>query len=243
MAEIAFKMSYSRILCWIVFACGISVLSMPAQENATTSPQPSAQAEELRIEGTELPVTYPHGQYTVTLHARGKFVPVLAWKVVGGELPPGLALDETGAFRGAAERSGEFRFTAEVKDGSSPQQVARRDFVVKVIEAITVNWKVPPRVNGNRIDGSIEVTNTTAEDIDLTFDVKAIAQDGRATEIGYQHFALKKGTVGMTLPFGETLPHGAYLVRADVVGEVAQHQAIYREALQSPGMLQIVTTP
>jgi len=81
------------------------------------------------------------------------------------------------------------------------------------------------------------------DDIDLTYDVKAVAENGRATEIGYQHFPLKKGTVGMALPFGETLPHGAYVVYVNVAGEVAMRSAIYREQMRTPNPLQVVVGP
>jgi hypothetical protein len=97
-------------------------------------------------------------------------------------------------------------------------------------------------VTANRIDGSVEISNTTADDIDLTFDVKAVAENGRATEIGYQRFPLKKGTVGMTLPFGETLPHGGYMVYVNVVGEIAKRNAIYKEQMKTP-VLQVVVGP
>jgi len=112
-----------------------------------------------------------------------------------------------------------------------------------VVEGITVAWKDPAHVTGNRIDGSIEVTNSTADDIDLTFDVKAVNENGRATEIGYQHFPLKQGTIGMALPFGETLPHGSYTVYVDVNGEIAKRNAIYKKQMQTPGALQVVVGP
>jgi hypothetical protein len=32
----------------------------------------------------------------------------------------------------------------------------------------------------------------------------------------------------MALPFGETLPHGAYVIYVNVAGEVAKRNAIYR---------------
>ena len=44
------------------------------------------------------------------------------------------------------------------------------------------------RERGPASEGSVEVTNTTVDDMDLTFDVKAVAENGRATEIGYQRF-------------------------------------------------------
>jgi hypothetical protein len=170
-------------------------------------------------------------------------VPVLHWKVQSGTLPPGITLDDNGVLHGEAERAGEFQFVLAVKDGGQPQQAVQRPFTIKVVEAITVAWKTPAHVAGNRIEGSVEVSNATPEDIDLTFDVKAVAENGRATEIGYQHFPLKRGTIGMVLPFGETLPFGAYIVNVNVVGEVAKRNAIYRQQMQTPRPLQVVVGP
>jgi hypothetical protein len=197
----------------------------------------------LVIEPGELPPTYPRGAYQVIFHARGNYVPVLHWSVEKGTLPPGITLDDNGALRGEAQRAGEFQFVVMVKDGGKPQQAVQKGFTIKVVEGITVAWKVPAHVTGNRIDGSVEITNATADDMDLTFDVKAVAEDGRATEIGYQHFPLKKGTIAMALPFGETLPHGGYVIDVNVVGEVAKRNAIYKQQMQTPAPLQVVVGP
>jgi hypothetical protein len=197
----------------------------------------------LVIEPTELPTTYPHGPYQVLFHARGNYVPTLHWSIEKGALPPGITLDENGVLRGEAQRAGEFQFTVAVRDGGKPQQAVQRGYVIKVVEAMTVAWKVPAHVSGSRIEGSVEISNTTVDDLDLTFDVKAVAENGRATEIGYQHFPLHKGTVAMALPFGENLPHGGYVVYVNVVGEVAKRNAIYRERMQTPGALQVVVGP
>ena len=67
----------------------------------------------------------------------------------------------------------------------------------------------------------IAYINTTNDDLDFTFVVLAVADNGRATAIGYQRFPLKKGTVDFEIPFGETLAHGAYVVHVDGVGEIA----------------------
>jgi hypothetical protein len=190
-----------------------------------------------------LPVTYPQAPYVVKLSGRGDYVPTLHWRLESGALPPGITLDESGELRGTTERAGEFQFVVEARDGGKPQQSARRAFVIKVVEAITLVWKVPAHVTGNRIDGSVAVTNTTPDDMDLTFDAKAVAENGRATEIGYQHFLLKRGTVGMALPFGDTLPYGGYVVYVNVVGELAKRNAIYRQGMQTPGALQVVVGP
>jgi hypothetical protein len=186
----------------------------------------------LVIEPTEVPGTYPQGVYQVNFEGRGNYVPVLHWRVESGALPPGITLEDNGVLHGAAERAGEFQFVVSARDGGKPQQAVQKGFTIKVVEAITVAWKVPAHVTANRIDG-----------MDLTFDVKAVAENGRATEIGYQHFPLKKGTIGMALPFGETLPHGAYVVYVNVAGEVAKRKAIYRQRMQTPVALQVVVGP
>ncbi len=197
----------------------------------------------LVIEPEDLPATYPHGVYEVNFHARGNYVPVLHWSVSEGALPPGITLEDGGQLHGEAERAGEFHFVVAVRDGGKPQQAMQRAFTIKVAEAITVNWKVPAHVNVNRIEGSVEVSNTTADDMDLTFDVKAVAEDGRATEIGYQHFPMNKRTLGMALPFGETLPHGNYVVYVNVVGEVANRNVIYKQGLKTASALAVVVGP
>jgi hypothetical protein len=219
----------------LMLGCGTILLAQ--------APPSQDQEEGLVIEPTELPATYPRGSYQVVFRPRGKSVPPLRWKLEKGALPDGIKLEETGMLHGEAERAGEYHFTLSVKDSGNPQQAVQRDFTIKVVEALTVAWKVPAHVTGNRIDGSVEVSNTTADDIDLTFDVKAVNENGRATEIGYQHFPLKKGTTAMLLPFGETLPHGTYMVYVDVNGEIANRNAIYKQQMKTPVALQVVVGP
>lgn len=227
-----------------VLAMGMS-LGAEAQANsaATTDSAAPDGKDGLVIGPAELPGTYPQGPYQVVFYAYGNYVPVLHWRVESGALPPGITLDDNGVLRGAAKRAGEFQFTVSVKDGGQPQQAVQKAFTIKVVDAITVAWKDPAHVTANRIDGSVEVTNTTVDDIDLTFDVKAVAENGRATEIGYQRFPLKKGTVAMILPFGETLPFGGYMVYVNVVGEIAKRNAIYKQEMKTPAALQVVVGP
>jgi hypothetical protein len=205
--------------------------------------QNKSEEDGLVIEPAELAPTYPHGTYQVKFHARGNYVPVLHWKLLSGTLPRGITLEDDGLLHGEAQRAGEFQFVVGVRDGGQPQQAWQKGFTIKVVEAITVAWKVPAHVNANRIEGSVEVSNTTADDMDLTFDVKAVAENGRATEIGYQRFPLKRGTIGMALPFGESLPFGGYVIHVNVVGEVAKRNAIYRQQMQTPAPLQVLVGP
>jgi hypothetical protein len=239
-SRMSLKSRFGRAAFLAALACGLAILlAATAAQNKTSQDADS----ELLIEPTQLPTTYPHGQYQVSFRARGTYVPTLHWKVEKGALPPGIKLEEYGLLHGEAERAGEYQFTVSVRDGSSPQQAVQRDFTITVVEAMTVAWKVPAHVTENRIDGSVQVSNTTPDDIDLTFEAKAVNENGRATEIGYQHFPLKKGTTGMLLPFGETLPHGTYVVYIDVNGEIAKRNAIYKEELKTPAPLQVVVGP
>jgi hypothetical protein len=248
-------MSWNRFLYQIVapvtaLACALGMSGCQLEPvhaaEQQTSDQPATEPQQdnpLFIENdSQLRDTYPGERYDVRLTARGG-VPVLHWRLEKGILPPGMMLEDNGLLHGAAERSGEFQFTVSVKDASAPQQVVQKQFVIRVRSAFTLNWKAPARVNGNRIDGSVEISNTTPDDIDLTFIVLAVAANGRATAIGYQRFSLKKGTLAKELPFGETLPHGGYVVHVDAVGEVPPKNLIYHERLQTPGPLQVLVGP
>ena len=189
-----------------------------------------------------LPDTYPRANYQIHFRARGG-VPALHWRVEKGSLPPGLKLEDDGLLHGQAERAGEFEFTVSVKDGNQPPQAVQKEFLLRVRSAISLNWKTSAHVNGNRIEGSVEVTNATPDDMDLTFIVLAVPSNGRATAIGYQHFLLRGGTIAKELPFGETLPRGGYVVHVDAVGEVEAKNLIYRDRLQTPAALQVAVGP
>ena len=188
-----------------------------------------------------LPDGYPHRHYELRIHAHGG-VSTLHWKVEKGALPPGMKLDDSGLLMGEPERPGEFQFTVSVTDGGNRESAVQRGFVLRVVAALAINWKTPARVSGNRIGGTVEVSNTSPDDMDLTFVVMAVAENGRATAIGYQHFLLKRGTVGMELPFGDALPHGGYVIHVDAVGEVPPNR-IYRDRMQTPGPLQVTVGP
>jgi hypothetical protein len=190
---------------------------------------------------SELPDTYPHGSYEMRFRAHGG-ISVLHWRLEKGALPPGIKLEDDGSLHGSAERTGEFQFTVSVTDGRA-QQAVQKGFLLRVRSALSLIWKSPAHVSGNRIDGSVEVSNTTPDDMDLTFYVLAVAGNGRATAIGYQRFLLRRGTTAMELPFGETLPHGGYVIHVDAVGEVATRNLIYREHMQTPGALQVTVGP
>jgi hypothetical protein len=244
------KGSFRRVAAVFAFSVGVCLTFSGLAAAQANDPQPQAQApgeatseNQLVIKtDSKLPDTYPRGVYNVRLLTSGG-VPRLHWKIEKGALPPGIQIREDGLLVGSAERQGEFQFTLTVRDSGSPQQAVQKSFLIRVRAALTLNWKSPAHVNGNRIEGSVDVSNTTPDDIDLTFIVLAVADNGRATAIGYQHFSLPQGTNDKELPFGETLPHGGYVVHVDAVGEVAPKNLIYRERMQTPGPLQVTVGP
>jgi hypothetical protein len=73
--------------------------------------------------------------------------------------------------------------------------------------------------------------------------IVAVADNGRATAIGYEHFDLKPGAISVQIPFGNTLPHGAYVIHADAIAEVPTKKTILRQRLQTPQALQVVVGP
>ncbi|MFB3917364.1 MAG: Ig domain-containing protein [Terriglobales bacterium] len=184
------------------------------------------------ITGATLPKALVRSTYNFRLTAEGGLRP-LAWSIDAGDLPAGLTLDPaSGMISGVPRRVGLFRFEVKVTDSSTPAKVARRGFSLEVSPAFGLRWTRAPAVNQDRLDGSLQVTNHTADEVDLTLIVVAVNEVGKAFALGYQHFAFPSDSE-QEVPFGATLPRGFYIVHADAVGEVPDKYTIYREALQS----------
>jgi hypothetical protein len=225
---------------WLALAIGISGVAI-AQAGAPSAPAAAPDGGSLIIENNPLPPAHPHGNYSFLFKAHGG-VPQLHWRAVS-DLPGGLRLEDDGTLHGAPEKTGEYRFSVSVTDGGQPKQAVQREFTLNVTASLIMEWKIPAHVTGGRIEGSVQVSNGTNDDFDFTFVVLAVAENGRATAIGYQRFDLKKGTTDFEIPFGENLPHGGYVVHVDGVGEVAALNQINRARLQTPGPLQVAVGP
>lgn len=234
--------------CLVILAlCVLGVLTKASAQSAPTTSDAQTSSESqadggIEIQGDQqLPETYPRAAYEYHFHAKGG-VPPLHWRLEKGALPEGIRLEDIGLLHGQAQRTGDFEFTVSVRDSASAPAV-QKAFILRVHSALSLNWKSAAHVSGNRIEGSVSVSNATPDDMDLTFVVMAVAGNGRATAIGYQHFQLRRGTLEQELPFGETLPNGGYVVHVDVVGEVPPKNLIYRERLQTPSPLHVTVGP
>jgi hypothetical protein len=189
-------------------------------------------ADSLTVPSTELPKPLLWEPCHVQLKVSGGTEPY-HWRLVEGSLPNGILLSDAGELAGKLTEPGPFQFTLAVRDNSRPPKEERHVYVLRAEVPLSVDWKHKAHSNGQRIDGSITVSNHTGRDFDLTYIVLAVNDIGRATAIGYQHFSLKRDTEDMELPFGDTLSPGSYAVNVDVVGEEPVSNKIFRARLVS----------
>ena len=85
--------------------------------------------------------TIPEGTvdtvYTAKLQVVNAVSP-LRWTIVSGTLPPGLIVHyQTGVVGGDPLTPGQFRFTVQVSDSSTPRQVATRSFTINVAAMVS----------------------------------------------------------------------------------------------------------
>lgn len=218
---------------WLLAAFILIVLMARGQ-----APDPA----KLALDLASLPTGSPRHPYKFQFQAHGGIPPV-KYAITGGALPTGMKLADDGLLTGTPQSAGKFRFTVSATDSSTPPQKAAQTFELRIVAPMLMEWKRYARVSGNRVDGSVAVSNSTEDDFDLTFIVLAVAEDGRATAIGYQHFPLKSGVDSLEIPFGETLPKGVYAVHVDAVAEVPEKDQIYRVRLQTKEKLQVTIGP
>jgi hypothetical protein len=192
--------------------------------------QQASEPNLLSISNKTLPKVLLWEPYTARLQASGGVEPC-HWRVVDSSLPRTLRLSDEGIISGVLNQPGEFQFTVLVRDNSSPPKQAKQALMLKTETPLTADWVRKAQVNAQRIDGSIKISNHSGRDFDLTFIVLAVNDIGRATAIGYQHFPLKKNTMDMEIPFGETLSAGNYAINVDVVGEEPISKNIFRARL------------
>ena len=209
---------------------------------ALLAQQKSEPRTPITIQTTGLPKGYPQQPYGCQLQAVGGTAP-FTWEITRGQLPKGITLTREGMISGHPRETGEFHFEVTVKDSGSPQYQRSKDFVLTIVAPLFAEWSRYPSVVGQKVDGAIKVSNQTEQDFDLTVIILAVAENGRATAIGYQHFTLAKETLGMEIPFAEVLPQGAYQINVDAVAEVASVNAIYRARLVTAKKIQIQQGP
>jgi hypothetical protein len=207
-----------------------------------TAQQGAATGQPLVVRTTSLPKAYLKQQYETRLEASGGITP-LRWEITEGAAPAGIVLGRDGVLSGVPTETGEFKFTVTVTDGGRPAAQRNQQLALTVVAPLMVQWGRYPKITGRRLEGSIIVSNQTGQDFDLTVIMMAVNETGRATAIGYQRLALKKGTTSLELPFGENLPEGSYELNVDAVAEVAATNSIYRARLVPKERFQMLQGP
>jgi hypothetical protein len=197
---------------------------------AVRLPAEQSDVPELAIKTSELPKAFVRQPYEARLEAAGG-TPPRKWEVSSGSLPAGLDLHGDGSLTGTPTQAGDFHFTVTLSDSGTPAHQISRQFSLTVVSPLATQWGRYPKVNGERLEGSILVSNETDQDFDLTVIVLAVNETGRATAIGYQHFPLKKKQQPIEVPFGDNLPSGTYQLNVDAVAEIAATNLIYRARL------------
>jgi hypothetical protein len=202
----------------------------------------AAQAPPLAIVDQALPPLDAGVEFHVLLHASGG-VPPYVWSVASGDLPEGVTLTPEGLLAGRPTKPGSVTFTLRVEDSGRPAHSIDKEFRAVVAAPLLIEWLQPPKVRDNRIEGVVQLSNGSKDNFDLTVIIVAVADNGRATAIGYQHFPLKAGDTNVQIPFGSELPFGVYVIHADAIAEIPTRNAILRQRLQTPQPLQVKQGP
>jgi hypothetical protein len=221
----------------LMVALAICFCALAAAQAQGPSPIPP-----LVITDEPLPQFDAGVDFHFVLHATGG-LPSYGWSVQSGDLPDGISLSREGFLTGRPSQPGSFQFVIKVDDSGHPAQTRSKEFQVEVTAPLLLEWLDPAKVQDDRIDGSVQVSNGSKENFDLTVVIVAVADNGRATAIGYQHFDLKAGALNVKIPFGSSLPHGGYTIHVDAIAEIPKRNAIIRQRLETPQPLQVIQGP
>jgi polysaccharide biosynthesis protein PslG len=127
---------------------------------------PAAQTTPVTITTTGLTGITSGVVYSANLKASGGTTPYV-WSLKSGSLPSGISLQSSGNISGTTKQTGQFSFTVQVSDSSSPKQTATESLSVSV-SAVGGNGKTVPLsffnagFNGGRVWPPTDGQNQTA---------------------------------------------------------------------------------
>jgi Putative Ig domain len=121
------RLIFSALLVLLVLALAFGTGCSGSSSAKNTNPPVPVQ-----FSGSTLPSTAVGSAYSATLKVTGGTAPY-GFTVLSGALPSGLSLSSTtGAISGTPTASGQFSFTVQVSDSSTPPQTAQASFSLSV---------------------------------------------------------------------------------------------------------------
>ena len=112
--------------------------SATASVTITASPVPTLAITTTSVSGATVGTAYSN-----PLSATGGKSPY-SWTVASGVLPAGITLQSAGSLSGTPSDSGQFNFTLQVADSSSPKQTASGSFTLSVSNSTGGGGTLPP---------------------------------------------------------------------------------------------------
>jgi Putative Ig domain len=124
---------------------------------ATSAPARTANSA-LAITSSALPSGTVQSTYQGQVTASGGLAPI-SWKVTGGALPSGLALNAaTGTIGGTPSASGQAAFTVQVADSSMPAQTAAKNFSIAIGAATNALQVTTSALPGGQVNANYGAT-------------------------------------------------------------------------------------
>ena len=118
----------------------------------------SALALPLAITNASLPNGTVGTAYSSALTAIGGTLPY-SWTVSAGALPAGLTLSKGGTISGTPTATGQFNFTVQVTDSSSPAQQASKAFDLSIVSKLAITGTINPNaINGTSYSSTDQAT-------------------------------------------------------------------------------------
>lgn len=103
----------------------------------------------------------PMEEYRHTFTASGGAGGGYAWELAGGTLPRGLSLSPDGVLSGTPDRSGQYAFTLQVQDDSTPAITASLDVVLLVNSAVQILTSALPDAHLNEpYESTLEIAGS-----------------------------------------------------------------------------------
>lgn len=116
----------------------------------------------LKVTTSSLPQAAVNQSFSVSLAASGGTSPY-GWEISAGQLPPGLGIASDGKISGTPTATGQYNFTAQVSDSSSPVKTASAKLsIVVAVAALTIaTTALPNGVLNSAYSASLDASGGT----------------------------------------------------------------------------------